>query len=113
MNEKWMRPVELMEILLNFLTVFCGETALFAAFVPLNGALEGEVPEAAAGAFLPAALPYQLLLAGVPVCFWLIRIFVSRFWLFSLLHAGVFLAAVLGLGQNGIQRAVFGILAGL
>ena len=113
MNEKWMRPVELMEILLNFLTVFCVETALFAAFVPLNGALEGEVPEAAAGAFLPAALPYQLLLAGVPVCFWLIRIFVSRFWLFSLLHAGVFLAAVLGLGQNGIQRAVFGILAGL
>ena len=60
MNEKWMRPVELMEILLNFLTVFCVETALFAAFVPLNGALEGEVPDAAAGAFLPAALPYHV-----------------------------------------------------
>ena len=43
MNEKWMRPVELMEILLNFLTVFCVETALFAAFVPLNGALEESV----------------------------------------------------------------------
>ena len=113
MNEKWMRPVELMEILMNFLTVFCLETALFSAFVPLNSALEGETVAAGSGVFLPAALPFQLLLAAVPVCFWLIRIFVSRFWLFSLLHVGVFLAAVFGLGQNGVQRVLFGTFAGI
>lgn len=113
MNEKWMRPVELMEILMNFLTVFCLETALFSAFVPLNSALEGEAVAAGSGVFLPAALPFQLLLAAVPVCFWLIRIFVSRFWLFSLLHVGVFLAAVFGLGQNGVQRVLFGTFAGI
>ena len=113
MNEKWMRPVELMEILMNFLTVFCLETALFSAFVPLNSALEGEAVAAGSSAFLPAALPFQLLLAAVPVCFWLIRIFVSRFWLFSLLHVVVFLAAVFGLGQNGVQRVLFGAFAGI
>ena len=113
MNEKWMRPVELMEILMNFLTVFCLETALFSAFVPLNSALEGEAVAAGSGVFLPAALPFQLLLAAVPVCFWLIRIFVSRFWLFSLLHVVVFLAAVFGLGQNGVQRVLFGAFAGI
>ncbi|HJC22898.1 MAG TPA: hypothetical protein H9761_04240 [Candidatus Eisenbergiella merdavium] len=113
MNEKWMRPVELMEILMNFLTVFCVETALFSALVPLEGALEGEVLQAGSGMLQPPALLLQLLLAAVPVCFWLIRIFASRFWLFALLHGAVWGSTVLGLGQNGVQRGIFGIFAGI
>lgn len=113
MNEKWMRPVELMEILMNFLTVFCVETALFSALVPLSGALEGAALGEGSGVLAPPALPAQVLLIAVPVCFWLIRIFAGRFWMFVILHAGVFLAAVFGLGQNGIQRVLFGVFAGL
>ena len=75
MNEKWMRPVELMEILMNFLTVFCLETALFSAFVPLNSALEGEAVAAGSRVFLPAALPFKLLLAAVPVWSFFLRLF--------------------------------------
>ena len=67
MNEKWMRPVELMEILMNFLTVFCVETALFSALVPLSGALEGEALGEGSGVLAPPALPAQVLLIAVPV----------------------------------------------
>ena len=66
MNEKWMRPVELMEILMNFLTVFCVETALFSALVPLSGALEGEALGEGSGVLAPPALPAQVLLIAVP-----------------------------------------------
>ncbi|HJA92536.1 MAG TPA: hypothetical protein H9717_05405 [Candidatus Eisenbergiella merdipullorum] len=106
MNEKWMRPVELVEIILNFLTVFFLETALFSAFVPLGSAVESD-------AFYPAPLTAQLLLVTVPACFWLIRIFVSRFWLFMLLHAAVFAAAVGLLGDDVFQRVLFGFFAAL
>ena len=51
MNKKWLRSVELLEILMNFLTVFFVETALFAAFEPLGSALltGAAAGEAAAG----------------------------------------------------------------
>ena len=113
MNEKWMRPVELLEILLNFLTVFFAETALFAAFEPLGSALEADGAAAGSAAFRAPSPAVQLLFLAVPVCFWLIRILASRFWLFVLLHAGVFLAAVFCLGTNGLSRGVFALLAGI
>ena len=113
MNEKWMRPVELLEILLNFLTVFFAETALFSAFEPLGSALEAEGAAAASAAFRAPSPAAQLLFLVVPVCFWLIRILASRFWLFVLLHAGVFLAAVFCLGTNGLSQGVFALLAGI
>ena len=59
MNEKWMRPVELLEIFLNFLTVFCVETALFSAFEPLGSALgeEGALGEGAAAGYAAFSAP--------------------------------------------------------
>ena len=118
MNEKWMRPVELLEIFLNFLTVFCVETALFSAFEPLGSALgeEGALGEGAAAGYAAFSAPsaaVQFLLLTVPVCFWLVRIFASRFWLFILLHAVIFGAAVFGLGANGLQQAIFGVISGI
>ena len=118
MNEKWMRPVELLEIFLNFLTVFCVETALFSAFEPLGSALgeEGALGEGAAAGYAAFSAPsaaVQFLLLTVPVCFWLVRIFASRFWLFILLHAVIFGAAVFGLGANDLQQAIFGVISGI
>ena len=113
MNEKWMRPVELMEILMNFLTVFFVETALFSVFSLLEGGAADGSLQREGGIFLPPALPFQLLLAAVPVCFWLIRIFSTRFWPFVLLHAAVFAAAVWLLGRNGFQRTIFGAFSGI
>ena len=117
MNKKWLRSVELLEILMNFLTVFFVETALFAAFEPLGSALltDAAAGEAAAGsaAFRTPSVMAQLLLAAVPVCFWLIRILASRFWLFVLLHAAVFAGAVFGLGTNGLSRVLFAFFAGI
>ena len=106
MNEKWMKPVELVEILLNFLPVFFVETALFSAFAPLQSTAEGGV--------FPAASPCaQLLLVLVPLCFWLIRTYASHFWGFVLLHAAVCGLAVWLLGSNLPQRVVFGLFAGI
>ncbi len=88
-------------VLMNFLVVFCVETAVFAAFPTLESSMEEY-------RFLQPPLWKQLALILVPVLFWAVREWSRKFWLFVCAHAGIAAAAVLLLGDNGSQRVVFG-----
>lgn len=99
------RVMQGMQIGLNFLVVLCLMTALFAAFVPL-----GNVEEMR-GDYTVPGLGAQLMMAAVPVGFWLIRLYARVFWQFAGLHAAVMAAAVILTGRTTAQRIAFGAVA--
>lgn len=107
MSDKvWERGLQSSAIIMNFLAIFCLETAVFAAFPVLEAAMEDtKMPQ--------PSLVCQLCMIFVPFLFWLIRETVRYFWLFIVAHGAVAAAAVLLLGHTGMQRLVFGVfLAG-
>lgn len=96
------RLLEMMEILQNYLVVFCVETVLFALFPKVESAF-GEM------SFAQPSLFGQILLLAVPISAWLIRMAANRFLAFMGLHAAVlFLGSCLG--GTAPQRAVFVML---
>lgn len=104
MNRKWLENgMRSLEILMNFLAVFCAETAVFALFPVMEAAMEGSLP-------VPS-LVRQAALVTVPFLFWQIRERAEHFWCFVGGHVLVAAAAALLLGQTPFQRFTFGVFA--
>ena len=98
----WERGLQSSAILMNFLAVFCLETAVFSTFPALEAAMDGvQMPQ--------PSLFCQLCLILLPFLYWAIRENAKSFLVFIGGHAVIAVSAVLLLGQNGMQRLVFGI----
>ncbi|MBS7032518.1 MAG: hypothetical protein KH237_15645 [Clostridium sp.] len=96
MENKWIdRCMMCLEVLMNFLVIFCLETVIFGSFPNLEKVLEAEN-----GQFGAPGLFRQLLLMAVPFLFLLIRAKAAHFMSFVALHGAVAAGAVLLLGQG-------------
>ena len=105
MENKWIdRCMMCLEVLMNFLVIFCLETVIFGSFPDLEKILEAEN-----GQFGAPGLFRQLLLMAVPFLFLLIRAKAAHFMSFVALHGAVAAGAVLLLGQGMAQRVCFGV----
>ena len=108
MENKWMNySCQVLDTVMNFLIVFCLETFVFASF----SNLESLVGEAGSGVQTPGLLR-QVLFLAVPLLFLIIREKAGHFLTFVACHAAGAAAAVFLLGNGGMQKVVFGILAG-
>lgn len=111
MENKWIdRCMMYLEVLMNFLVIFCLETVMFGSFPDLEKVLDAENGQLGASGQLGApGLFRQLLLLAVPFLFLLIRARAAHFMTFVALHGVIAAAAVLLLGQGTMQRVCFGI----
>ena len=109
MENKWIdRCMMCLEVLMNFLVIFCLETVIFGSFPNLEKVLEAEN-----GQFGAPGLFRQLLLMAVPFLFLLIRAKAAHFMSFVALHGAVAAGAVLLLGQGTAQRVCFGVFVSI
>lgn len=109
MENKWIdRCMMCLEVLMNFLVIFCLETVIFGSFPNLEKVLEAEN-----GQFGAPGLFRQLLLMAVPFLFLLIRAKAAHFMSFVALHGAVAAGAVLLLGQGMAQRVCFGVFVSI
>lgn len=105
MENKWIdRCMMCLEVLMNFLVIFCLETVIFGSFPDLEKVLEAENGQLGA-----PGLFRQILLLAVPFLFLLIRAKAAYFITFVALHGAVAAGAVLLLGQGAAQRVCFGV----
>lgn len=105
MENKWIdRCMMCLEVLMNFLVIFCLETVIFGSFPDLEKVLEADSGQLGAPGLLR-----QILLLAVPFLFLIIRAMAAHFVTFAALHGAVAAAAVLLLGQGTMQRICFGI----
>ena len=105
MENKWIdRCMMCLEVLMNYLVIFCLETVIFGSFPNLEKVLEAEN-----GQFGAPGLFRQILLMAVPFLFLLIRAKAAHFMSFVALHGAVAAGAVLLLGQGTAQRVCFGV----
>ena len=109
MENKWIdRCMMCLEVLMNFLVIFCLETVIFGSFPDLEKILEAEN-----GQFGAPGLFRQILLMAVPFLFLLIRAKAAHFMSFVALHGAVAAGAVLLLGQGTAQRVCFGVFVSI
>lgn len=105
-NKRLRYSMQKLEVVMNFLVIFCLETVVFSSFSNLEG-LVGET-----GALVKApGILRQLLFLAVPLLFLLIREKAGHFLTFVACHAVLAAAAVFLLGDGVMQRVVFGVLA--
>lgn len=105
-NKRLRYSMQILEVVMNFLVIFCLETVVFSSFSNLEG-LVGET-----GALVKApGILRQLLFLAVPLLFLLIREKAGHFLTFVACHAVLAAAAVFLLGDGVMQRVVFGVLA--
>ena len=105
-NKRLRYSMQILEVVMNFLVIFCLETVVFSSFSNLEG-LVGET-----GALVKApGILRQLLFLAVPLLFLLIREKAGHFLTFVACHAVLAAAAVFLLGDGVMQRVVFCVLA--